>query len=176
MIPAGEDEVYSGKFIQVTEENIEGVIYERAYINDALTIFPIDDNGRVILIKEYRVHENPKVRWKPVTGFDENEYSFNENVDRELQEELGLKAVKIQHYFEIKQTGTINMTHFFAIASKLTPSKLPNPDGEETILEISAIDIEEVFERTLSGELVRGSSGYGLLKLYYDLKKGVITT
>jgi len=174
MKPLNEDVVYSGNFIKVTEENIQGAIYERAYINHALTIFPIDDNGRLILIKENRVHEKPNIRWKPVTGFYEDEFSFKENVNRELQEEIGLKASKIRPYFEIKQTGTINMTHYFAVASDLTESKIPNPDGEESILEISSINMEEVFERTLSGELVRGSSGYGLLKLYYDIKNGAL--
>lgn len=171
MKKSNEEPVYSGQFLKVTEQMIGEALYERAYINDAVTIFPLTEKGQLILIKEFRVHETPQTRWKPVTGFYEEQYSYKENVNRELQEEVGLKAGKIQNYFEIKQTGTINMTHHFAIATDLKPSKIPNPDGEETILEIQAVDLDEVFERTMSGELVRGSSGFALLKLYWDQKQ-----
>ena len=75
-----EKNVYTGKFIKVTEQTIEDQLFERAYINNAITIFPIDNEGRLIIIKEKRVHETPNVRWKPVTGFYEDEYSYDENV------------------------------------------------------------------------------------------------
>ncbi len=167
-----EEYVYKGNFLQVSEEEINGEIYERAYIRDAMTIFPFDNKGNILIIKENRVHEKPSIRWKPVTGFYEYEYDYSGNVNRELQEEIGFKARTITPYFEIKQTGTINITQYFAIATQLEPSKLPNPDGEESIMEIAAIPIDEALTRTLSGELVRGTAGYALLKLCIEIENG----
>lgn len=170
-----EEKVYNGQFVQVTEEEINGSVYERVYIQNAMTIFPVDDQKRILFIKEKRLHETPPERWKPVTGYFEEGYSLEENANRELQEEIGKKAGSIQPFFSMNITGTINIEQNFVIARDLTDSKIPNPDGEDTILEIAALDMEEILERTLGGEFAKGSVGYGLMKLYYEVKNGIIT-
>jgi len=169
-----ENKVYKGQFVQVTEEEIQGSVYERVYIRSAMTIFPVDDNKRILFIKEKRLHETPSVRWKPVTGYFEEDQSLEENANRELQEEIGKKAGSITHFFSMQLTGTINIVQKFVIARDLQDSKVPNPDGEDTILEIAALDLEEIRERTLGGEFAKGSVGYGLLKLYFEVKEGII--
>ena len=170
-----EQKVYNGQFVQVTEEEINGSVYERVYIQNAMTIFPVDDKKRILFIKERRLHEKPNVRWKPVTGYFEEGQSLEENANRELQEEIGKKAGGIQPFFSMKITGTINIEQNFVIARDLTDSKIPNPDGEDTILEIAALDMNEILERTLGGEFAKGSVGYGLMKLYYEVKNGIIS-
>ena len=170
-----ENQVYNGKFVQVTEEEIKGAIYERVYIHNAMTIFPINDKGRVIFINEKRVHENPPVRWKPVTGYFEEGFSLEENANRELQEEIGKKAAIIEPFFQMRLTGTVNIVQNFVIARQLTDSKLPNPDGEDTILDVAPLKLDEILERTLNGEFAKGSVGYGLMKLFYEVKNGIIS-
>jgi ADP-ribose pyrophosphatase YjhB (NUDIX family) len=169
-----EKEAYKGKFVQVTEETIDGSVYERVYIRNAMTIFPIDDQGRVLFIKEKRVHERPQVRWKPVTGYYEEGAGLEENANRELQEEIGKKAGIIEPFFKMRLTGTVNIEQNFVIARNLTDSKLPNPDGEESILEVAPLSLDEILERTLNGEFAKGSVGYGLMKLYYEVKQGIL--
>jgi 8-oxo-dGTP pyrophosphatase MutT (NUDIX family) len=170
-----EKKVYNGQFVQVTEEEIQGSLYERVYIRNAMTIFPVDDKKRILFIKEKRLHETPPVRWKPVTGYFEEGQSLEENANRELQEEIGKKAGSITPFFSMHITGTINIVQKFVIARDLQDSKVPNPDGEDTILEIAALDLEEILDRTLGGEFAKGSVGYGLLKLYYEVKNGTIS-
>jgi len=170
-----EKVVYNGKFIKVTEEEIGGKTYERAYIIDAVFILPFTEDGEVLVIKEKRPHEKPKIRWKVISGVYEPGYSFKENVNRELQEEVGKKALKIKHYVTLKQTGTINETKRYAIATKLKDSKLPNPDGEDSILEVKSISLEEILNKTLKGKLSKGTTAYVLLRLYHDIKDGKVS-
>ena len=167
-----EENVYQGRFVRVTEEIIDGAVYERVYMRHSVTIFPFDPEGRLIVIQEKRVHETPRIRWKPVTGFWEEGFDLVENVNRELQEEVGKKAGVIQPYFEISSTGSFNIIQRFAVAWDLADSKIPNPDGEDTIVSIKHLDLEEVLQRTLSGELSKGSVGYGLMRLYHDIRRG----
>ncbi|MFC1584183.1 NUDIX hydrolase [Fibrobacterota bacterium] len=170
-----EKPVYNGRFVKVTEEEISGSVYERVYVQNAMTILPIDSRGRVLFIKEKRAHERPPMRWKPVTGYFEEGYSLEENANRELQEEIGKKAEVIEPFFKMNISGTINITQHFVIARGLTDSKIPNPDGEDTIMEIAPLTLDEILERTLNGEFAKGSVGYGLMKLYYEVKNGTLS-
>jgi len=167
-----EQNVYGGKFVTVTEEVIDNCVYERVYIQNAMTILPVDDQGRILFIKEKRIHETPQIRWKPVTGYFETGFNLEENANRELQEEIGKKAESITPFFQMQLSGTVNMTQYFVIARNLFNSKLPNPDGEDTILDIAPLDMEEILKRTLEGEFAKGSVGYGLMKLYYEIQHG----
>ncbi len=167
--------VYNGKFIKVTEEEIEGKTYERAYIIEPIIILPFNKKGELLIIKEKRLHEKPKIRWKLVTGVYEKGVSLEENVNRELQEEIGKKASKIKHYLTVKTTGTLNETKRYFIATGLTDSKIPNPDGEDSIIKVKPLSLEKVVEKTLKGKLSTGTTGYVLLKLYHDIMDGKIS-
>jgi ADP-ribose pyrophosphatase len=169
-----EKNQYQGQFLRVTEEDIEGAVYERAYIQDSVTVFPIDDQGNILLIKEKRVHETPSETWKLVTGFCEEDEDPLENANRELQEEVGYKSDDLEHFFSIQHTGTINMTQHFVLARRLSISKLPNPDGD-VILQVEAQPLEQLVQRALSGELARGgSTGYAILKLHLEVNEGKV--
>jgi len=54
-----ENEIYVGKIIKVTEEMINGITWERAYLPNGVIVFPITGDGKIILVKEKRPHENP---------------------------------------------------------------------------------------------------------------------
>jgi hypothetical protein len=65
----------------------------------------------------------------------------------------------------MKGTGTINHEQYFFVAKGLIPSKLPNPDGEEVILNIIALDPRELKAKLMTEELKWSHSTLGLLKL-----------
>lgn len=166
---------YSGRFIKATEEDINGKTFERVYIANSVFIIPFTEDGKMLFIKEKRPHEKPSIRWKLVTGFYEDNASLEENVNRELQEEIGKKALKIKHYLTIKLTGTINETRRYAIATHLVDSKLPNPDGEDSILKVKPLSLDDMLKKTLKGKLSMGSTGYALLRLYHDIMDGKVS-
>jgi len=165
---------YQGQFIRVTEEIIADNMYERAYLKSSVTILALTEDHRILFIKEKRPHEKPTERWKLVTGFYEDGQNLMQNVNRELQEEIGKKALSVTPYLTIHSSGTLVQTQYLALARDLIDSKLPNPDGEDTILAIQSLSLEETLARTLSGEFSRGMTGYALLRLYYDVQNGNI--
>lgn len=156
---------YSGKFIQVTEESILGQIYERVYLPNGVIIFPFDNHGNLLMVIEKRPHENPPKRLKFVSGHIESHEDVLETANRELQEEIGFKAQELELLHHNKATGTVNNDLYFVIATGLEESKLPNPDGEDTIIAVKALSLETVKKKVFSGEIAMSFPALGFFKL-----------
>jgi 8-oxo-dGTP pyrophosphatase MutT (NUDIX family) len=167
-----EKEVYKGNIIRVTEEKIGEIVWERAYVPDGVIIFPITAEGKILLIEEKRPHETPPYRLKPVSGILEaDKGSPEENAQREMQEEIGLKANKMELLMMLQGTGTITHTQYFYLAHDLIASKLPNPDGEETILGIKEFTPHELLEMLMREEIHWSMSTLGIFRLLEILKR-----
>ena len=165
-----EKVVYNGNIIKVTEEKIGEIVWERAHLPDGVIIFPITDDGKIILIQEKRPHENPPVRIKPVSGIlEHNKGSPEENAQREMQEEIGLKASKMELLWALKGSGTITHDQYFFKAQGLVPSKLPNPDGEETIMGMIEYTPQELLQTLLRDEIKWSMSTLGIFRLLQNL-------
>lgn len=158
-------EVYNGKYIQVKEHTIDGTVWERVWLRGGLVVYPINEKGEVLMVREFRPHETPQFRIKPVTGIYEEKYDLFENVNREMQEEIGFKCEKIELIWEINNSGTINNFQKFVIARGLSPSKIPNPDGEHTIQEIIPYSIEKLKADLKDNKIPLRISMMGIFKL-----------
>jgi 8-oxo-dGTP pyrophosphatase MutT (NUDIX family) len=163
-----EKQVYKGQIVRVTEEKIDTITWERIYLPDGVIIFPITNDGKIILIKEKRPHENPPVRIKPVSGILEHDKGTPmENAQREMQEEIGLKALDMELLWTQKGTGTVNHDQYYFIARNLIPHKLPNPDGEEVIMGLVEYTPEELLAALKNDELRWSMSTLGIFRLLY---------
>lgn len=167
-----QNQVYKGQIVQVTEEKIDNITWERVFLPSGVIIFPINDKGEILMVEEKRPHENPPVRIKPVSGILESDKGTPaENAQREMQEEIGYKATSLENFWTLKGSGTINHEQYFFVAKGLVPSKLPNPDGEDTIMAIKAFTVEELMQKYLSDEIKWSMSTLGFFRLYHWLGK-----
>lgn len=158
--------VYQGNYIKVTEEVIEEINWERCYLRDGVIVFAQKENGKFIMIREKRPHEDTKIRLRFVAGHIEPELSVEENVNKELQEEVGFKADEINVFYSVKASGTVNNRVYFAWAKNLTPSKIPNPDGD-VIVSIEEYSFHEIMEKFMTDELRWSLSTLGFLRLFH---------
>lgn len=158
--------VYQGNILTVSEEVIDGITWERVRLPSGVIVFPITDEGKILLIRERRPHETPNVRIKPVSGILEKDLgSPEENAQREMQEEIGLKAREMKLLLTLKGTGTVTHLQYFFVAHGLEESKLPNPDGEEVIEAIIAYTPDELRKALKNEEIKWSMSTLGLFKL-----------
>jgi 8-oxo-dGTP pyrophosphatase MutT (NUDIX family) len=165
-----ENEVYKGQIVRVTEEKIDNINWERVYLPDGVIVFPITDEGKIILIKEKRPHENPPVRIKPVSGILElDKGTPAENAQREMQEEIGLKARELELLWTQKGTGTVNHEQHYFIARHLVHDKLPNPDGEEVIMGLVEFTPQELLSALTKDEIRWSMSTLGIFRLLKKL-------
>ncbi len=137
-------DIYKGNYIHVFEEEINSQTFEKVLLRDAVIIFPIADDGKILLIKEKRIHEIPNTRLKAVTGFIDDGMGWRETCQQELQEEIGQKAEELHLLKVIQQQGNINVNKYFVVAQGLHPSKIDNPDGDDVIEEIIPYSIDEI--------------------------------
>jgi 8-oxo-dGTP pyrophosphatase MutT (NUDIX family) len=157
---------YNGKFIRVSEKKIDQYTWEKVYLPDSLVVIPLTDDNEIIFIVEQRPHETPNFRLKLVTGHIEKNESPIETANRELQEEAGYKSHNLTELMVHRSTGTINSHFYYFFARDLVPSKIPNPDGEESILEVKKFKVETVQKMLKNGELEWNLSSLGLFKVF----------
>lgn len=157
--------MYNGRFIQVKEQSIDNYLWEKVYLPSSLVVFPITEDKKVILIEEYRPHESQPSRLKFITGHLESGEDVLRSANREMQEEIGLKANHLKQIYHHKSSGTLNSNFYMIWASDLIPSKIPNPDGEETILSIKEFEPDQVEQMIFNHEITWGLSCLGFLKL-----------
>ena len=170
-----EDTKYQGKFIRVTEEKIDDVTWERVYLNDGVQIFPMTEDGKIIMIEERRPHERNPIRLKFVTGLIEKGEDPLLTANREMQEEIGFKADHLKMLIERNASGTINNNFYQIIATGLSRSKIPNPDGEDTIVSIKEYSIAEIEKMLEDGKLPWSMAALGIFKIKItQAKKTVI--
>lgn len=168
-----ETEVYKGNIIRVTEEQISGINWERVYLPHGVIIFPINEEGKILMVEEKRPHENPPVRIKPVSGIHEHDRGNpEENAQVEMQEEIGYRAQNLELFWTMRTSGTVNNEQYFFVARNLIPSKLPNPDGEDTIMSVKAYDLEELKAKYLNDEIKWSMSTLGFFRLCEYLNNG----
>ncbi len=161
-----EKTIYNGNFIKVTEYKADNYTWEKAYLPDSLCVIPITNENEIVFIEERRPHEKNKIRLKLVTGHIDNGESAIESANRELQEEAGFKSSELTELFVNRSTGTLNSNFHFVLAKNLTKSKIPNPDGEESIVSVQKIKMTQVKEMLESGKMDWNLSTLGLFKVF----------
>lgn len=160
-----EKTVYKGQYIEIKERKVDEYTWEMAYFQDSLVVFPFTDNDELIMVEEKRPHEDNPIRLKFVTGHIDPGEAPADCANRELQEEAGFSAKHIEKVLIHKSRGTINSDFYYFKASGLSVSKLPNPDGEETIISVKKIKVDTIKEMIRSGELEWTLATLGLIKV-----------
>ncbi|MBT4791065.1 MAG: NUDIX hydrolase [Halobacteriovoraceae bacterium] len=170
-----EEIKYHGNFVKVTEEKIDGNTWERVYLQSGVQVFPMNAKGQIYLIEEKRPHEKNKIRLKFVTGLMDKEGEDPlETANREMQEEIGLKGDHLEILLHREATGTINNHFYQVLATGLKESKIPNPDGEDTIVSIKTFSISEIELLLEKGELPWSMGALGIFKIKQLLAKNLI--
>lgn len=162
-------EVYNNPWIKVTEHNvlnpaggagIYGVVH---FKNLAIGIIPIDENGNIWLVGQYRFPLNA-YSWEIPEGGGNLAIHPLESAKRELLEETGLKAEK---WTEIQRMHLSNSVSdelaILYLAENLTQYEAEPEETEQ--LTIKKIHFEEAYQMVLMGEITDSMSAAGILKL-----------
>ena len=88
-------------------------------------MIPVDDEGNVLLVRQYRKPTESSLLEAPAGGVEAGEIS-EDTVLRELQEEVGYTASSLRHLasFWVAPGWATERMHAY-LATGLTPSKLP---------------------------------------------------
>ncbi len=158
--------VYDGRIIGVRVDTISlpnGGTSQREIVEHgaSVVVVPIDDQGRAILVRQYRKPPEMALLEAPAGGLEEGE-TPEEGVRRELQEEIGYVPGRLQEMagFWMAPGFCTEYMHAF-IATDLTESTLP-PDEDENI-EVVPVPLSQTPELIRSGDIQDAKSIAALL-------------
>ncbi len=135
----------------------------------AVCVLPILPDGRVILIKQYRVAVDKTLIELPAGTREPNEEPIV-TAGRELSEETGYRAGKIEHLTTFYTSpGILHEEMHLFLASDLQPGETDLEDGED--IERLILDWDEIKTRIASGEIQDGKTLAGLM-WYMSIREG----
>lgn len=161
-----EEWVYKGRLINLKLETYKLKdklkVAEIIHHPGAVVILPIDTQGRLLLIQQWRRAAKDILIELPAGTLEVNEDPLD-CADRELQEETGFKAGKIQPAggFFVAPGYCDEYLHFY-IATDLSPSTLA-PDDDE-LIDLLPVTIKEAKHLIQKNRIKDAKTVAGILK------------
>jgi len=164
-------EIYRGKIVALHVDEIrqtsgKNTIREVVLHPGGATAVPVLDDGRIVLIRQFRYPIGRFILELPAGKLDSGQPP-EETVARELEEEIGYKPGSLSYQTTFYTTpGISNEAIHFFIARDLTPCAQRLEEGEHITTE--AYSIDECLEKIRTGEINDGKTILGIL--WYHLK------
>jgi len=166
--------IFNGMLLTVLKDDVileNGAMSVREHVlhPGAVAVVPVTNDGKVILVEQYRYPIKQKLLEIPAGKFDKPGEDILECAKRELEEETGYKAASYTYLGYIHTTpGFSNEIIHLYLAQGLTPGQ-SNPDEDE-ILEIRIEDFNTVVEKCINGEITDAKTIAGILRAYFKLR------
>ncbi len=157
---------YKGKVLEVYSDKVtmpNGNIATRETVvrGSAAGIVPVDKDGNIIFVRQYR-HAVKGMTLEIPAGMLEEGEDPAVSAKRELEEETGNVAGKLTYVTKmVMSIGVCTETLYIYIATDLTDGVM-NPDPDEFI-EIEKYPLEEAIEMIYNGEIIDGKTSVALL-------------
>ena len=162
----GGQRVYEGRVLSLDVDDVEepgGVRAQREVVRHrgSVAALPVHDDGRVVLVRQYRYAVDEAVWELPAGRLDPAETPL-EGARRELEEEVGLRAARLAPMGVFYTTPGFcdEVMHLFR-ATGLS-SVPPRPEADERI-EALACTLEEARSMMARGEVREGKTMVALL-------------
>jgi ADP-ribose pyrophosphatase len=129
----------------------------------SVVVLPVLDDGRIVMIRQYR-HAARRYLWELVAGRMDEEETVKEAAARELKEETGYVAKRYFEFLDFFPTpGFLEERMHVLLAEGLTAGKA-EPEEDEKIIS-HAYRVKELEQMIKTGKLRDGKSIAGIL--YY---------
>ncbi len=164
----GSEEIFKGKIFDLVIKKVRlpnGATAKREMIehNGAVGMVPITDDGKLLLVRQYRLAVGRELLEIPAGRLKPGEEPRN-CAERELQEEIGYIAGRLEHMITVCVAPgySSELIHIY-LARELTPSRL-NPDEDEFIA-VEKISVSEALSKVDAGEIADSKTLIALMLL-----------
>ena len=159
------EKIYEGKMINLVDRELPDKKYSKREIVEhpgSVGIIAITDDGHLVLVKQFRKPVEKTLLEIPAGKIEINEEP-KETALRELYEETGYRAEKIEYLFEFYTSpGFSNEKMYLFLATELIEGNAEPEDDE--YIEIEKIKLENLIEMILKGEIVDSKT---IIGIYY---------
>ena len=134
---------------------------EIAEHSDSVCVVPVDENGNVLMVRQFRKPLEAQLLEVPAGGIEAGESPEGAAI-RELQEEVGFTAGDIKRLSGFWLAPGWCTEYMYAyLARDLEPSRLPADDDES--ITVVPVPLDQVFSMMESGEIQDAKSIASLL-------------
>lgn len=168
----GQRRVYAGKVVNLRVDIVRmpnGYVATREVVEHrpAVAIVPVDAEGKLLLVRQWRIPAAAALLEVPAGTTDPGE-DTEAAVQRELQEETGYRAGRLTRLggFWVAPGYCTEYIHVY-LAEELSESRLPG-DADEHI-EVERRTLDEALDAITTGEIEDAKSQVGIL-LYARLR------
>lgn len=172
-VPVSEEIVFKGVLIdvshmQVTLPNGKTARREIVHHKGGAAVVPVDNEGNVYMVRQHRVAVDELTLEIPAGKLEYKGADTRESAIRELEEETGLRAEKVEFLINaIPTPGYCNETLGIYLATGLSQHE-DHPDADE-FLHVVKMPLKEAFERTMAGEFRDAKTAIGILMAWNKL-------
>lgn len=161
-------EIFNGKVIRVQKDDIllpdgKPAIREVVRHKGAVCVVPVTDEGEIIVVKQYRYPFGEVLTEIPAGKLDTADEIPLEAAKRELKEETGAVAGKIEYMGKFYATPAIfdEVIHMF-LATELSFEE--QSLDEDEFVEIEKIPVDELVDMIIKGEITDGKTQASVLR------------
>lgn len=128
----------------------------------AAAIIPVDSDGKIILVRQYRGAIDDLLLEIPAGGRDNIEEDFAVCAARELEEEIGYSSDEIHHLVDYHSAAAYTSEKIaIYYTEKLTLSKQRLDENE--FVQIERYTLDELVQMIFSGEITDGKTIAGIM-------------
>lgn len=156
-----EEIVYQGPstkvhLAKVKFANGNTVEWDHAHGGDVVAMLPIDKDGNIYLVKEWRIAWKKEVLQIPAGGCEaEDEKGRLRQLHNELKEEISLDAKKVEKLTSVMLAArTKSLISIYLVSDLFPADKAPDPDE---YLEIVKVPFNKAYEMFISGKVLTTS-------------------
>lgn len=169
-----EETIYRGKVFDLTRirfrlPNGKEPVFEIVKHHGAVTVLPIDDQGNVWFIRQFRLGAGQELLELPAGLLEDGESAEN-SAAREVQEEIGMAASHLERlgeFYMVPGYSTEKLEIY--LATGLYPSVLPTDEFE--MIEKVVVPLAEALRMARSGEIKDGKTLAALFLAQPHLEK-----
>lgn len=168
--------IYNGKIISLQIDDVElpdGNHAKRELVKHpgAVALIPITDEGKIILVKQYRKALERTLVEIPAGRIEPNEDPKITAI-RELEEETGFgtKHITYLQSFATSPGFADEVIHLY-VAQELYTIDHPAEGDEDEFIEILELTIEQAEEMVATGEIYDAKTAFAVLYVKHQLKK-----
>jgi ADP-ribose pyrophosphatase len=158
--------IFEGRVVRLridTIETVDGRQSTREIVehDDCITVIPVDENGNILLVKQFRRPAGKELLEIPAGGIDPGE-DTETAVIREMQEETGYRPQKLERLggFYSSPGFCTEYLHVY-LATDLVPGRLYAEDTEA--IELVRMPPDDIIKLITSGKIEDAKTIAGLL-------------
>jgi 8-oxo-dGTP pyrophosphatase MutT (NUDIX family) len=174
----GEQEIYKGHVISLASATFvapDGEEFQRDVVHHpgAVSVVPVHDDGTVTLVRQFRAPLDAELLEVPAGKRDVEGEDVAVTASRELAEEVGLVAGRLELLVEFYNSpGFCDEHSFIFLARDLTECAMQRDGVEEDAMVIEHVRLEDVPSLIASREITDAKTIIGLMLTRERLARG----